>query len=179
MNLPKDIEDVLSKIDRDSDYTLLPRYDAAIDKYDHELKEVLREWQVRNDTEFDYGRSYQYTVALCDDPDAGAADQSRLCSAVKKAVEVDTMFVAISAVAPYVHFRFVRYTWEDNQLFEEWTQTPKSSVQEEAMTRVMNMLVKHGIRPIDSVLASTPVPDVETDLCDKGDATVADCLFYG
>lgn len=179
VEIPKDIEEVITRVDRLHDRSLLPRTDAPMDKYDGFLKQIFPKYQIRNITEFDYGRSYRYLIALSNDPDAAALDIKRIANAVDRNGLVETVNLAISVLANYFLAHFDRYVRKAGKLERLRSDEATTSEQRRVLQDLVEGLGKSGVRRLDPAVAALAVPDVETDLCEKGEATVADCLFFG
>lgn len=113
------------------------------------------------------------------DPNAAAFDKHKLSQAVHKSRLLDNMHLAISVVAPYVLISYIRYTLSSSDLDRQQSDLAFSEAQQLAGEKLVRMLVKLGLRALEHSVANLCVPDVETDLRDLGEATVADCLFFG
>jgi len=177
--IPADVDAIISRIDRQRDYSLLPRTDAAKDKYDRQLQELVPQYKMQNLTEFDYGRAFRYRIVLSTSENAASLDKARLASVVREHGFVDAIHVDISAVSPYSQIRFVRYVLKDGQLSQAWSTEPFSPDQGDVADSVLEFLERLGFRQIDPTVADTPVPGVSTELTAPDNATVADCLFNG
>lgn len=177
--IPADIDAIITRVDRRHEEGLLPRTDTPKDKYDRFLAPIFPKYQLVNLTEFDYGRSYRYQLVLSSDPDAAALDRKKLAQAVKRSGSIEFLDLAISVIAPYCLLRYVRYTWQQGKVQEQRSDRPFSPALEDASRRVLGFLQGYRIHALDPAIAALPVPDVQTDLMETGEATVSDCLFTG
>jgi hypothetical protein len=98
---------------------------------------------------------------------------------VQAAGGIESVFLDLSAVAPYVLFRFVRYQPAGDRALARWSDVPLSAAQEALLQQLMVHLAAEGFTRLEQGVADLPVPDVTTELCDEGEATVGSCLFYG
>lgn len=179
MALPTEIENAITSVDRRHDAGVLPDADTPTDKYDVLMKRSFSDCQVVNITEFDYGRSYRYLIVMSRDPDAAALDRSRLALAVRRAGAVLMMKLAISCLADYYLVGFSRYEWTRGEVTERVDAVPVDAQEALLHERLTVLLAAQGLKELAPTIAASAVPDVHTELCDVGEATVADCLFFG
>jgi hypothetical protein len=177
--IPPNIQSVIDQIDGHRNPALLPRTDADQTRYDGLMKDLFPEFSVANITEFDYGRSYRYTVGLSSEPDVTSLDARKILAAAKVRGPLFGIDVAISAIAPYALVRFNRYLVVRGRLQKDAADRPFNDAQAQAAQRLLAALDALGIHRIDAAIAATSVAGVRTELTDPRDATVADCLFFG
>ncbi len=177
--IPKEIEAVINCIDRQKDYALLPRTDAAKDKYDAVLKKLFPNYQVNNITEFDYGRSFRYDIYLTENKLAATYDKDIFAQAIQQEGKMERIWLAISAIAPYAYIQFVQHLWPSTKEIDHLSYEPLSEKQNQALSAILKFLETEGIHRIEKAVALTIIPDIATDLHDKGTVRVQDCLFFG
>lgn len=177
--IPPAILAIIDRIDRAGDLTLLPGADTPTERYDDLMRDLFPGYQLRNLTDFQHGRAWQYLIGLTDHPDAVSLDRVRHSQLVHTLGGLDSVFVDISAIAPYVRFRFVRYQFAGDTAQARWSDTPQGADQHVVSTRIMLRLADEGFVRLSPGVADICVPDVQTELCDVGEATVGSCLFYG
>lgn len=178
--IPLEIATIIDKIYRFGHTELLPSASTPIDKFDSELSESFPGHILINITEFDYGLCYRYVITLSSNPALATLDETILRKMLKPGMDVERAYLSLSAVAPYALIHFTRHHLKDDGslVCERYEEPPTPSLQE-ALDTLINFLRARSIRRLDPALASTVVADVKTELQDPGEATVADCLFYG
>jgi hypothetical protein len=178
-DIPNQVDSVISEVYRRGNAALLPRTDTALDKYDNLLASLFPDFQIINITEFDYGASFRYLIVLSADPDAGKLNTVDLLRAAQRTSSVDRLDLAISAIAPFCLIEYVRNTYRNGALEEQRSDNPFDAVQARATEKLLSQLGLLGICRLENAVGKIVVKDVQTDSCDLGDATVADCLFFG
>lgn len=178
-NIPNDIKDIVDRIDRQGDWRLLPNNSTPKNKYDGFLQDCFPNFVVVNITEFDYGRSFRYSVTLSQNPEAASLNTSSLNKAVRAEGEINQLLIAFSAISSYVDVKFVSYTYQRDRVVEKWSKRPINNEQATALGDLSVLLKKEKLILMDPDVAATILPDIETDLKNKNEATVGDCLFYG
>ena len=177
--IPPEIESLITRVDRLGDKSLLPKAGASIHRYDAEIEALFPDGRVVNITEFDYGRAYRYQIVLSRDPDAANLDDDALSRALSRLKRIEVLNVALSVLAKYSLIRYLTYTRQGGEIEETWTDAPVTAGQREAANRVLGWLSENRFQLVSNDVASCVVENVATELCDEGDATVADCLFFG
>ena len=102
--IERELDEIITKIDREGNYALLPKTNTPIDKYDSELKSIFESYQLLNLTEFDYGRSYRYGILFTTNPDADVLENQRLFSFDDCAEVLHDSKNAVSRVVDVGHF---------------------------------------------------------------------------
>jgi hypothetical protein len=177
--IPTDIEAIISRVDRDRDWTKLPRADSKRDKYDRQLTELFPQYKIQNLTEFDYGRSFRYSIVLSESDDAAAFDKEKLAAAILREGAIEAVDLAVSVLGPYAQIRFARHDLQHGQVVSQWADEPFDAIQQRTADTILDFLSKLELRVISPDLARTVMRGVATELTAPEDATVADCLFYG
>ena len=178
-DIPLPITAVIDQVDRRKDHALLPGTATPLDRYDRLLDGACPTCRVVNISEFDYGRAYRYWLVL----DRGRPVDPLNARDVEKAVRtegpVEVMDLAISCIAPFALIRFVRYALEDGRVVDLRSSAPFSTEQEKVGEDLLKSLTTEGIARLAPEIAAIIVPGVETELREKGEATVAHCIFFG
>jgi len=176
VDIPADIELVIDTIDRKHILESVPNSKAPIDRYDNLLRSLFPEFQIVNITEFDYGRSYRYLVTLSENVNAGALDDAVFLREVELSGSIDQVTLAISAIAPYFLLSFIH---SSAGKIKQRSENPSNVAQDSAGKLISAALNDLGLKRLAEEVSTQIVSDVSTELCELGEATVADCLFYG
>lgn len=185
-SIPNDIKEIIDRIPSPSEFNSqssswigLPKANDSKTKYDRLLQEAFPDFQIVNITEFDYGRSFRYAIALSNDPNAAELDREKLAFIVERERNLDQLLVAISAISDYIDVEFIRYSWQNGEAMEERSLLPLNRLQNQTWEKLSGLLAARGFSRLEPKIAQTLVMDAGTELCDPGEATVADFLFYG
>lgn len=133
-----------------------------------------------NDPELDMSwigdASYSYDILLNSSPDSGLDWDKKL--AVKCGGTAKRCVVWASVLLPYyaIDTYCIIYTPKAGE-FEIYPYTPSTKREKKILSQIRDIMKEHGFSRMTKKLAKRKVSKAITDLREKGEATVFDCLF--
>ncbi len=177
--IPQDIQQVINNLDREKMYEYLPKSNSSINKYDDVINQLFKDSTIINITEFEYGRSYRYLIYSVKNDKLTALDSSILSGIVADYDKVECIKLAISAVSNYLLIEFSTYSLDNEDLVEIKNPIPISSFQVNVLNAIEGKFSKLSYKVLSPEISSLVIPDISTELCDVGETTIGNSLFFG
>lgn len=177
--VPKDISDVIDRVYKKGDYKFVASRLVRDDKWNNLFKDVFRGFVIVDETDFNYGRSHELHIWLTNDKRAGVHRSDIQQQLLTDVGSLYSVCLFVSIFCPYYMIRFHSCYLTENDVSHVFEWDALSVKQSDVVSIIETEMASRGYRRLDKLLALHPVPDVETELKDKGTVTVADCLMGG
>lgn len=157
----------------------LPAAGDVTTKFDGLVERCVRQYPWRNITEFDYGRSYRYSIAAHGGPGALEADNKKIRSIVDATGKVALTHLAISAFSPFATISFQRWENTTKGIVESVSDQPTTREEAAILMKLRQELASASIAVLPKETVDTPVAGIATELADEDHATVGDVILWG
>jgi len=170
-SIPLDIQQLIEDRYINGDWSANKKADwNNYTEFEKELKNLYPKYVVRNNTDYNYNFGYEYVIYLTR-YNTYIQNQGL---ALLVFGSVKCIGVSISKIIPYFCINYYSITKKGAIAF---TSPNKEKQQQEAAIKLETLLKSRGYKQITLETSQLIVPHIETELNEKGEATVRDCIF--
>ena len=175
--IPKEIKTLIDHIYRSTDPLFVKSRLVYSDRWLTYLKSIAGGFVIVDETDFNYGRAYRHDLWLTKDVRASVHSREIQDRMVSELGRVESVSLSVSVLVPYFMLHFQTCEATSDGTLQRFGLYPESEAQGLISDQIDHDMCALGYVRLIPEVAKIVVPDIETELAERGTVTVEYCVM--